>query len=183
MHKQDKQIQEFFEQGRTALDDQELLMGHEDRFLQRLGAKQEKKKRTWFSYSAIAAAVVLIFSVILFNQAPEVVDNPPAETNQYTEEVAKAQFYFEGIIERGLDRIKGQEDEDTKPLINNLKQRFEQLKKEEEALLEELSVNYDRRIVKALVDNFQLRINLLNEVEEQMQSIHQLKNEYHENTL
>ena len=82
-----------------------------------------------------------------------------------------------------MSKIKSYENDSNKILIADTLNEFQKLKNEEEALLKQLSVQYNRRIVKALIANFQIKIDLLESVSLQIEKINQIKNEYHENNL
>lgn len=182
MQNKDKDIQDFFKKHRNELDTEKMSSGHEARFLEKMKAPEKKTKKLWVTYLSVAASVILLIGFYLFNNF----NNPEEqliEDNSYPQEIAEAQFYFEGIITRELDRIQTYKNESNAKIIEDTLERIQKLKTEEEALLNQLSTDYNRGIVKALVDNFQLRINLLNDLVQQIDEINQLKNEYNEINL
>lgn len=179
MQNNDKDIQDFFKKHRGDLDTERMSPEHEARFLEKMKAPEKKTKKLWVTYLSIAASIILLIGFYLFNNPEEQM----IEENDYPQEIAEAQFYFEGIITRELDRIQTYKNESNAKIIEDTLERIQKLKTEEEALLNQLSTDYNRGIVKALVDNFQLRINLLNDLVQQIDEINQLKNEYNEINL
>jgi len=175
-----EKIHGFFQSQINELNTEEMPKGHQDRFLQRMELKQKTKKRfSWFKYGTVAASIILLLNLFVFNKTEIGQEN---EIN-YPTELSEAKFYFEGVMNKELSKIKSYKNKSNKFLIEDTLEELQKLKSEEEALLSQLSVQYNRRIVKALIDNFQIKIELLENVSQQIEQINQLKNEYHENNL
>ncbi len=180
MQNKNDNAHDFFQSQIHELNTEEMPKGHQDRFLERLVIKQQRKKRSlWFRYGGIAASLIFFMFLFMFNQSGK-----KQELQQdFPLELTEARIYFDGVIEKELSKIKSYENDSNKILIADTLNEFQKLKNEEEALLKQLSVQYNRRIVKALIANFQIKIDLLESVSLQIEKINQIKNEYHENNL
>ncbi|MFD0963739.1 hypothetical protein ACFQ1O_06955 [Pseudofulvibacter geojedonensis] len=180
MLKDNKHIQDFFQEGIEHLNTREMSKNHELRFLEKL-EKNKKKKTNKFRYLSLAASVVLLLGFFVFkntNGFREV-----EEPNSFPQEVVEAHQYYDGIIMKQLVKLESFINEDNSVLIADTVAELKKLKTEEEELLTQLENNYNERIIKALIDNFQIRINLLENVIQQVNEINQLKNEYHEEII
>lgn len=173
-----KQIQDFFKEGLEELNTREMPQNHELRFLEKL---ENKNKTNRFRFIGVAASVVLLLGFFVWNMKQEVVVKE--EVSVYPQEVKEAHLYYDGIIMKQLAKLESFKNEDNSVLIADTVSELKKLKIEEEELLTQLSNNYNERIVKALIDNFQIRINLLESVMQQVKEINQLKNEYHEEVI
>lgn len=180
MLKDNKQIQDFFQEGIEELNTREMSKNHELRFLEKL-EKSKEKKTNKFRYLGVVASVVLLLGFFVFNNMntfSEVEEQTP-----FPQEVVEAHQYYDGIIMKQLAKLESYKNNDNSALITDTVAELKQLKNEEESLLIQLENNYNERIIKALIDNFQIRINLLENVMQQVKEINQLKNEYHEEII
>ncbi|EDP95295.1 hypothetical protein KAOT1_09491 [Kordia algicida OT-1] len=158
--------------------------GHENRFLQKLQQQQNEETEntskpvilfTW--WKQIAAACVILLSLGIFIGSNF---NASAEETQVTfsPEVEKSQLYFASLIEKELAKVKAAEDEDTKEIIQDALLQLERLENDYSNLKNQLiERGNDKRILHAMVTNFQLRINLLENVLTQIDEIKLFKNE------
>ena len=179
MSNKEKQIIDFFKSQVDVLDTEEMPEEHEFRVLKKIESKQKsKKKSSWFKYGTIVASILMLLSLFIFNkeEVSEIENNYPAE-------LVEAKFYFEGLIDKELSKIHSHKNEANKVLIEDTLIEIQKLKAEEKVLLDQLSIQYNRRIIDALIDNFQIKIDLLKRVSQQIEEINQLNNEYHENIL
>jgi len=176
MLKENKHIQEFFYQNKEELNIEKMNSGHNARFLGKLQEpKKTVKKIAWYYYAA-AVLVLCIASSFLFNieemDTPTVVET---KTTNFHQEVANAQFHFEGIIKNELVKLELERNEDTQEIIENAFNQLKVLETEQQNLQEQLNSSYDKRIVKALINNFQYRIQLLENVMKQIEITKEIK--------
>ena len=167
---------------RAALDTKVLRKGHQDRFLAKLegmndseglaSIASENKRNNWGKWVAAASIILMIgFGLTTIMNYKE------ANLPEVPEEIANAEFYFEGLINADLEKLQSSKNEHTKQLIDDTISQINKLDQEYKALQKKLIEDYDRRIVKAMISNFQTRIDLLNMVLEQVEIIEQIKNE------
>jgi hypothetical protein len=178
-------ITNLFERLQGDFDIETPELGHERRFLKKLQQQQDQDSNdakkpivlfTW--WKQIAAACVILLSLGIFIGSN--VDFGTTETTEITfsPEVEKSQVYFAALIEKELEKVKAAETEDTKELIQDAMKRLERLEKDYENLKNQLiERGDDRRILHAMVNNFELRIQLLESVLIQIDEIKLFKNE------
>jgi len=171
-----KHIQAFFHQRKDELNIEKMNSGHSARFLEKLQtAKKPVQKTVWYYYAA-AVLILCIATSFLFQTEQ---DNTPiiVETTNTNlpEEVANAQFHFEGLIKKELVKLELERNEDTQEIIENAFIQLKGLETEQQNLQEQLNINYDKRIVKALINNFQHRIQLLENVMKQIEFTKEIK--------
>jgi len=171
-----KHIQEFFYQNKDELNIEKMNSGHNLRFLEKLQAtKKPVKKNPWLYYAA-AVVILCISTSFLFqteqNNTPIIVKTA---NSTFSEEVANAQFHFEGIIKNELVKLELERNEDTQEIIENAFNQLKVLETEQQNLQEQLNISYDKRVVKALINNFQYRIQLLENVMKQIEITKEIK--------
>lgn len=175
MLKDNKHIQDFFKENIEELNVHQMSVNHEHRFLEKL---EKKKKPKQFRFLGVAASIIVLLGFFVWNQLGGIDPLQDQEVVAYPQEVVEAHQYYDGIIMKELARLETLKDSDNEVLITDTVAELQQLKKDEEALLEQLSVSYNERIVKALIDNFQVRINLLETVMQKVKSIKEEKNQF-----
>ena len=143
--------------------------GHKTRFSERLDAIHQVgagyKRKIW--YRAAVVTVLLSISAVLSFQLMQ--SEPINTTVGLPDEVKKEQFYLETIVETAMSKIEAERNENTQTIIEEAFSQLKLLEEEQKRLEEELKEHYDKRIVKALMDNFQFRIRLLENVMEQIE--------------
>ncbi|MCT4629695.1 hypothetical protein [Winogradskyella sp.] len=163
--------------------------GHENRFLAKLesdslaSAKSKKSSRFyWKPFLAIAASLVICFSVFTtVNSQPEIMD-----LASVSPEMSETQDFFTATIESELKKLDKERSPFTEQVISDALNRIELLEKDYRKLKTDLTEsNNDQRVIYAMINNFQNRIDILNTVLEQIETIKQLKNSNNEpkNTL
>lgn len=157
----------------------EMPLKHEYRFEKKLNNKK-CKKTTPFKSIAIAASIIITLGLVFINRSNEQLIGKPFSHSQ---EITEVHQYYENIIANKITSIKSSKNDDNNILISDAIDELNTLKLEEENLLKQLSKNPNNRIVKALLTNFKIRIQLLEQVSQQITSINQLKNEHYENHL
>ena len=160
---------------------------HEDRFLQKL--KQRSKKKTartgvislWFPGMAIAATfliAVLVFKGLTgdpFVQEQELATVSP--------EMKQTQDFYASVIKTELENLKEKKTPETESVINDALKQLEILESDYKKLKEDLGKSgQDKRVIYAMISNFQKRIDLLNIVLEKVNTINSIKSTTHENT-
>ncbi|MEM6718134.1 MAG: hypothetical protein AAF611_02360 [Bacteroidota bacterium] len=182
--KENDNITNLFDRLKDDFDMETPELGHERRFLKKLQQQQNQetfdtKKPialvTWWKH--IAAACVILLSLGIFigsnfetsQETPEVTLSP---------EVEKSQLYFASLLEKEIEKVKAAEDEDTKEIIQDAMNRLKRLETDYSTLKKQLiETGEDKRVIHAMIANFQLRIQLLESVLQQIDEIKLFKNE------
>ncbi|AXG72031.1 hypothetical protein KORDIASMS9_04293 [Kordia sp. SMS9] len=184
--KEKDNITNLFDRLQDDFDIETPQLGHEHRFLKKLQqppaqeiteTKQPNALFTWWKQIAAACVVLLSLGILI---GSNVDFGASAEETQITfsPEVEKSQLYFASLIEKELEKVKAAEDEDTKEIIQDAMKRLERLENDYETLKNQLVENGDdKRILHAMITNFQLRIELLESVLQQIDEIKLFKNE------
>ncbi|MBC8754737.1 hypothetical protein H2O64_08650 [Kordia sp. YSTF-M3] len=182
--KEKDNISTLFERLKDDFDMETPQLGHEDRFLSKLKQQHQKttdtKKPvtlfTWWKQIAAACILLLGLGIFIGSNFGTVVENQQAT---FSPEVEKSQLYFASLIETELEKVKAAEDEDTKEIIQDALVQLERLENDYTNLKNQLiERGDDKRILHAMVTNFQLRINLLESVLTQIDEIKLFKNEH-----
>lgn len=170
-------------------DIEEPHTGHRERFsrkLQQAGKASEKKgkiRRLWTPVISIAASFLLAFFLL-----GQFLGNNVAAKNvdlaSISPEMKQTQEFYSGLISRELNTIHAQKTPETEAIINDALLQMEKLENEYEDLKKDLANSgKDKRVIHAMIQNFQQRIDLLNNVLTQIENIKSLKNQTHENNI
>ncbi len=176
-------LKEFIVHNREAFDHAEPEPGHEKRFMARLNEAEKKGeegstgKMNWKPFLMIAASITLMFILIIGSGQTQ--DRDLASVSP---EMATTQDFFTTAIQSELAKLNSEESPEFQDLIVDalfqisiLEQEYLQLKKDLE-----ISGN-DKRVIHAMISNFQNRIEILEQVSEQIDQVKQLKDESDEN--
>ena len=172
-------LNDLFDNLKGGFDINEPKQGHENRFLEKLKASDtvtiDSKRRSGFNWKpllAFAASLVICFSVFATLQnEPEVMD-----LASVSPELSKTQDFFTATIQTELKKLNEERSPLTEQVITDALNRIELLEKEYQNLKTDLTEsNNDQRVIYAMISNFQNRIDILNTVLEQIETIKQLK--------
>ncbi|MFK5958662.1 MAG: hypothetical protein QM495_07295 [Lutibacter sp.] len=154
-------------------DLEEPTIGHFNRFEAKLNrAKPNRKQSNLITYISIAASIVLLFGVWIGNSF----SNQGMELAGISSEMEETQNYFLTTIEYELESIESERNSDTKQLINDALNQLKKLETQYVTLTLELKESTkDKRIIYAMISNFQQRIDVLQNLLFQIDSIKQLK--------
>jgi len=178
-------LKNVFEGLQDSFNTEEPKAGHKERFIAKLNNADQvitfqPKKKNWWKPLSIAAsvAVLCLITVGLYNSG----QNTDEQVAQISPEVSNTQVYFASLIE---DQVKLLENESSPEAQKIIGDTMVQLKKLEAnyAQLEEDLINggNNKMLLSAMIKNFQTRIDLLQEVIDQIETIKNLKNYNDEN--
>lgn len=165
----DKELEHWFNNQQGNWDLAEPKTGHKARFLTKLNQKPAKnpvfKLKNWWKPLAVAASFTLLVSFLMFNKtapkAKELADISP--------KMEQTQDFFTTSIAKDLERLKNQNSLQHKKLVEDALQQLEKLEKDYKKLKSELAVSGEnKRVIHAMITNFQTRIALLTQVMEQI---------------
>lgn len=178
-------LKQLFENLAAGLDTATPSEGHDMRFLEKLeAATSNVSKQSKLHYLkpilSVAASLVILFSVLMvFNQKP-----PSNDLASVSKEMATTQDFFTQTITSELNKINNQRTPETDVLINDALNQLSFLEREYEQLKTDLqNSGNDKRVVYAMISNFQNRIDILQNVLEQIEQIKEFKNTSNENTI
>lgn len=179
-------IDELFEE--LDFDIQEPPKGHEERFLDKLkregsetSKKNEKLRILWPSLLAVAACFLGVLLITGISQGSEIFSQS-TELAQVSPELTETQQFYTAVIQTELSRIEEAKSPATQAIINDAFAQLEKLDADYEKLKKDLKKSgQDKRVVYAMISNFQQRIDLLNDVITRIETINELKNTGNEN--
>ena len=172
-------IEKLFETLQGSFDTEEPKAGHEHRFLEKLNASkglpsQEKRKKSWWKPLAVAASIALLctLAVGLYKSAPSLDE----QVAHISPEVSRTSFYFAGLIEEHVKALENESTPQTRRIIDDTMLQLGKLESDY-ARLEQDLVNggNSKLLLSAMITNFRTRIDLLQDVLEQIESIKHLK--------
>lgn len=184
---QNDSIEELFGKLEGSFDVASPPEGHRERFRERLessaGPSTGPKQGTWWRSLSIAASIALLLSasVFLFQQEPSM----EARVAEISPEVSETSQYFAGLVTRQIQELQKMGSPETEPMIADALNQLQTLEKDYRKLEEDLVAGGNSKfILSAMIQNFQTRIDLLQEVMVRVEEIKQFKNQTHEsNTI
>ena len=173
--KEHDNIEELFESLQGAFDIESPSKDHQMRFLDKLENNSSKKPNgfNWKPFLSIAAS--LFIGLALFFG----VTNSEAQTGDLasvSQEYADAQDFFTISIETELKKLNNERSPFTDKIINDALQQISELETEYKQLKTDLTESgNDQRVIRAMIENFESRILILNDVLDEIKKIKQQK--------
>ncbi len=178
-------IDQLFERLQGQFDLEVPNLGHQDRFLEKLQQQQgtiglKTKRRTWWKPLSIAAsvAVIAVLALQVFNIRP----NIKQQVVEIAPEVSNTEFYFASLIEEQVQLLKNEKTPENAKLVDDTLMQLQNLEDDYKRLEQDLVNGGDSKIIlNAMINNFQIRIDLLKEVLGSIENIKNLNTYYDEN--
>lgn len=174
--KQDS-IEQLFKRFENKFDTELPGEDHQALFLEKLQrleeSKQEKSARTltWIKPLLVAASVLFIVGVVFSNALP----GQDIDLADISPELEQTQTFFTQAIERELFSLKEKASPETQKLVDNALAQINKLETQYAGLkVDLLESGQDKRVIYAMIDNFQNRSALLEQVLEQIEAIKKL---------
>lgn len=179
-------LNNLFESLKEDFNIEEPKLGHQQRFLNKLNSRKESTieepksvRKLWRPLIGIAASIVLLISVFVGFQQ----DNNSKDLASVSPEMASTQNFFSNVIAEELSKLETETSPETQKLIKDALTQMEILEKQYELLKQDLSESgEDKRVIYAMITNFQNRIDVLQNVLQQIEDVKQLKNNTYENS-
>lgn len=172
-------IEKLFERMENQLDVYEPSADHKIHFLEKLQEQNKvvslhPKKRNWFRPLAIAASVAILIGIAAI--APVLNTNEKADLASISPQMEETQNFFTIAIKTQLEEIDKNSSAETTKLVDDAMKQLEKLASNYEILKKDLvESNNDKRVISAMITNFQRRASLLEEVLEKINDINTLK--------
>lgn len=173
-------IEQLFENLTGSFDTEEPAQGHEERFLEKLELGNEitlapVKKSPWWQTLSIAASIAVLIAagIGIFNKT----NDRQEQMANLSPEVSNTQFYFASLIQEQVKELQSESAPEIQKIIADTMGQLAILETDYTQLEQEmLSGGNDKILLKAMITNFQTRIDLLEDVLEQIETIKNLKN-------
>lgn len=178
-------IDELFQNLKGEFDVHETPTGHQRRFMEKMESQQQTsakaERNTWWKPLSIAASVAIIVALsFTFLKS----GSPQADLASVSPEMAQTQSFFTTTINKEMNTLKSFDSPETEILVKDALKQMDILEKEYETLKKDLLTSgNDKRVIYAMVSNFQKRIDLLKQVIEKIESIKNLNTKNYETTI
>ena len=174
-------LDNIFKNLENTFDIEEPRIGHFNRFENKLNQPKNKPVKNNFNLYAIiavAASVLLLFGVWIGASFSK----QGMELAKVSTEMEETQSYFTTSIKNELSLIENERNSTTEKLINDALKQIKKLEQQYKLLTIELKESSeDKRIIYAMISNFQQRIEVLQNVLAQIEEVKQLKTLDNEN--
>lgn len=180
-------LNSIFNDLRDDFDIAEPKSGHQQRFLDKLKNQDEKvvvlprtkTKQFLRPLMGIAASIALIISVFVSIQNK----NTEHDLASVSPEMAATQTFFTNAIADELLKIESEASPETQQMVEDAMIQMNILETNYTKLKQDLiDSGDDKRVIFAMISNFQNRIDLLQNVLHQIEKVKQLNNTKHENS-
>lgn len=179
-------IEELFKNLQNDFDLETPEEGHGERFLNKLkhddNLENAKNIKSLFYKPLLAAAAVIILCFGLFT----FLQREPAANDlaSVSPQLSQTQNFFDTVITSELNKLKIKRSPENEALVADALEQMELLEKNYKRLKLDLNESgNDQRVVYAMINNFQSRIDLLEEVLKSIEALKQLKLERKKLTL
>lgn len=168
-------LDNMFKNLENQFDIEEPSIGHFNRFEAKLNKGTNSKRKKILKMIAsisVAASILLLVGVWLGSNY----SNKGMELAGISTEMEETQNYFINTIHKELKSIEKERNDDTNKIIDDGLHQLTKLEKQYVALTLELKESTeDKRIIYAMISNFQQRIDVLQSLLIQIENIKQLK--------
>ncbi|WP_339838477.1 hypothetical protein [uncultured Maribacter sp.] len=167
--------------------------GHEERFLEKLQQSMPEHKRRSWAWFKIAASIVVVLSIgfgYMFLNGNNGIENTVVDSNNDQENIKQTEFTFGDLspdlkkVENyyvaniNLELAKLEVSPDTKGLIDSFMEQLNNLNLEYKTLNTELKeLGPNDQTITALIENLQLRLQLLQKLKRKLNELKLSKNE------
>ena len=175
MSLQNENLDELFRDLQGSFDTEEPAEGHQQRFLDKLHASKgvigiNSRKRNWWKPISIAATVAFLLSLSInyFGSEPSIEER----VAEISPEAGQTHFYFANLIEEQVRELEKQSSPETKEIIEDTMRQLQKLEEDYNKLETDLVEGGNSKLIlSAMIINFQTRIDLLQEVMNQIDTI------------
>ncbi len=183
--KNNDNIDKLFRDLQGTFDTEEPTDGHLQRFMAKLesansGAPRTKNKKSWWWPLSIAASLLLLCT-LAYNYL-DLTSTIEQQVTQISPEISNTGNYFGSLIQEKIKEMQNETTPATEKMIADTMIQLQKLdndyKKMEQDLL---NGGNSKLILSAMVNNFQMRIDLLNDILEQIEEVNTLKKYQDEN--
>lgn len=178
------ELKKLIEQNRQVFDSAEPSEGHFDKFEKMLMESKQTKSRSmvWPTLLKVASIAVLMVLSGLYVTEHFFLNNEPVLANTKSE-FNEAQQYYIHLVDQRIGDIEKMEgflsSEQKEMLVNEMS--------EMDAMYKKLQKDYkampnDPRIIQAMLQHYQMKMDILNRIVNDLENVQQLNNPNHEDT-
>ncbi|MBT8253125.1 MAG: hypothetical protein HKN00_01550 [Flavobacteriaceae bacterium] len=178
-------LTEFFKDHKGKFDLEEPRSGHEKRFLEKLNQTDQDAgggsttSEVWKPFLMIAASLTLIMMLVIGSG-----NTNSRDLASISPEMATTQDFFTTTISTELAKLNSEDSPEFQDLVVDALFQIKILEEDYQKLKKDLtSSGDDKRVIHAMIENFQNRIDILQQVSEQIDELKQLKETNNENSF
>jgi hypothetical protein len=181
----EEKLEDIFKKIGPMFDIEEPEAGHRERFLEKLAASSSdknlrKKSFSWWKPLSIAASVVVLLGLFIGNRFLDT--SMEDRVSKISPEVSNTEFYFANLIEQQVKELESKSSPETQNIIDDTLFQLNKLDSDYKKLKEDLLRGGNSKfILSAMIQNFQTRIDLMEDVLNQIETIKTLKEQDNEN--
>lgn len=158
-------------------DVEEPNAGHFERFQQKFPSIETKRNNGWKWFS-IAASIILIFGIAMNNFGSK----EQLDLSDISPKMEETQDYFTTVIRTEIEKINARKSVDNANIIEDAFVQLKQLEGHYVKLTSELKESDgDKRVIFAMISNYQQRIEVLQDLLQQLENLKNIKSKEHEN--
>lgn len=180
-------IDKLFEELHSEFDFENPNPGHQERFLSKLKNRNDSASKGttsqsnfWKPFLSMAASIIICIGIFTILQP----NNGIKDLASVSPEMSQTQNFFTTAISEELRKLNESRTPETEALINDAMKQMDILEEEYESLKIDLTESgNDKRVIYAMISNFQTRIDLLKHVMETIENVNQLKQQNNENQI
>ena len=170
-------MEDFFKNNRAEFDLNEPNVGHFERFqarLEKIDETPKKKGGTPWYILAVAASVLLFFGYWMGNYNQNGV-NKGIELADVSPEMEETQNFYLATIQKEVEEIRTKKTTANQKIIDDAFVQLEILETNYRKLTLELKEsNADKRVIYAMITNFQNRLSVLQNLMDQLEEFEEL---------
>ncbi len=157
-----------------------LPSGHEKRFFDKLEQNFPAVEKLRFNYWKVAAVMIPILMLSTYywlEMRPENVQNNSVTLAEFSPELGEAENQLAYIVEMNVKKVKSLENTDNQDLVNTSLSKLDMLQKDYNHLLIDLKQSGGNpQVMKSVLMNLQLQVEVLESVLTQINTIQEFKN-------
>ena len=184
---ENKNMEDVFKELEGAFDIEVPQDGHQERFLQKLQTGQKviplhRKEKSWWKPLSIAASIAVLLSggFGVYNSFPTKQDRIAT----ISPEASKTGFYFANLVNEQINALKKESTPETEKIITDTMTQLTTLESDYQKMEQDLlNGGNSKLILSAMINNFQTRIALLQDVLNQIETIKTVKNKSDEHNI
>lgn len=170
----------IFEENKDQIREEfNLPSGHEKRFLTKLNQQTPKVEKRNFNYWKVAAVMIplMMLSVYFWTEfRTEPLTDHTTTLASYSPELGEAENQLSYLVEMNVKQIKSMQTTENQELVNTSLSKLDLLQKDYNRLLIDLKESGGNpQVMKSVLMNLQLQVEVLEQVLTQMNSLQEFK--------
>ena len=177
-------IDQLFKNLEGTFNVQDTPKGHQHRFLDKLNNQPKvENNSTYYLKRVISIAAVLAIIVTISGLFINT-NMTTADLASVSPEMEQTQSFFTSTINKELKTLRGFNSPETEALVQDALHQIEILESKYELLKTDLvDSGNDKRVIYAMISNFQNRIELLEQIINKIEEVKNLNTHKNENTI